>query len=168
MSILKIRLYLKHVLPFNYCSLIIIVLLIYRSLNDFFFITVFTCKVTPSLRKSDRGVWEKVVVCQEFWHKVSQIWHTTRKSLQSLIHILFKHISYRNLSLFIYYLIIYMFTYERSIIVFRTLLKSVFAILNRYDWLCVWVLPASPSLRVGVLKSPKCPVIRTKMSGIFP
>ena len=45
-------------------------------------------------------------------------------------------------------------------IVFRTLLKSVFAILNRYDWLCVWVVPASPSLRVGILKSPQCPVIR--------
>ena len=52
--------------------------------------------------------------------------------------------------------------------VFRTLLKSVFEMFNRCFWLGVWVFPASPSLRVGVLKSPKCPVIRTKMSGIFP
>lgn len=43
-------------------------------------------------------------------------------------------------------------------IVFRTLLKSVFAKFNRYVWLCVLIVPASPSLRVGVLKSPKCPV----------
>lgn len=52
-------------------------------------------------------------------------------------------------------------------IVFRILLKLIFAILNRCVWLGVLVLPASPSMRVWVLKSPKCPVISTKMSGIF-
>lgn len=60
------------------------------------------------------------------------------------------------------------FTENGIIIVFRTLLKLIFAILNRCVWLGVLVLPASPSMRVWVLKSPKCPVIRTKKSGIFP